>query len=307
MLNYRKNKKKIAFHRQYNQYSGGHQKVRDYLDHCMAYGQLDVSLWCESSSKVNANLFSDIPGITYQQSYAPQDADIVFLAGMDWKNYLPFYDEKQTKVNLIQHVRHGDKRHPLFQFLQFKAVRLCVSQAVYDAIIPYANGPCYVIKMGHEIPNIKLHRDIDVYVLATKQPSLGKQITTVLQQRGYHVVIHDEPTERSMVYQAMAAAKVTLALPNKTEGFYLPGIEAMQLSGWAVIPDCIASREYSSPGANITMCELSADSCLHAIEAATSAMQTWTYFLHKRAGVKRAREYKPQVERQTLYRVLDSL
>jgi hypothetical protein len=53
------------------------------------------------------------------------------------------------------------------------------------------------------------------------------------------VVIHDTPTEREQVYQAMAESVVVIPLPNKTEGFFLPGIEA--LADWAVVPDCIAS------------------------------------------------------------------
>jgi len=93
---------------------------------------------------------------------------------MDWQVYLPFFDLKQVKINLIQHVRHGDKSHPLFEFLKHKAIRLCVSEAVKEAIEPYANGPYFTIKMGHRIPKISRPKRYDLYILATKQPQLGQ-------------------------------------------------------------------------------------------------------------------------------------
>ena len=247
------NDKRISFFRQYLGYTGGHQKVRDYLEHFLAMGWRP-SLHVEGQALTNSNLFENIAGVEYQDNYDPSDFDVVFLAGMDWKYFLPHRHSGHTVINLIQHVRHGDEKEALFKYLREPAIRLCVSQAVKDAIEPYANGPCHVVKMGHNLPRIKKAvNKVDLYILANKQPQLGRALASWATEIGYTVKIHTQTTDTQDVHSAMASATITIALPNVTEGFYLPGIEGMWLSDWVIVPDCIANKEYSSKVANITI------------------------------------------------------
>lgn len=300
-------KKNISFHRQYGSYSGGHQKVCDYIQHTVASGVFAPSLYLANSSNVQKHLFNHIQGLEYLPQYNPKLADVVFLAGMDWQAYQPFFNPKQVKINLIQHVRHGDKNQPLFQFLQHRAIRLCVSEAVKDAIEPYANGPCFTIRMGHDIPKLSRPKCYDLYILATKQPQLGKQLFEWANSMGLRVMIHDTATERELVYQAMAESVVAITLPNKTEGFFLPGIEAMALADWAVVPDCIASREYSLSRANISLCELNIQACQKAIEDAITQVKGWKSFIGKWHGRRLSNSYSPKQERQTYQHILHQL
>jgi hypothetical protein len=300
-------KKSIAFHRQYYAYSGGHQKVCDYLRHTIAFEGYLPSLWLDNCSVVQSQLFDDIKGVDYVEKYAPDKADAVFLAGMDWQAYQPFFDAQQPKINLIQHIRHGDKNHPLFQFLQHRAIRLCVSDAVRDAILPYANGPCITIRMGHKIPKRVSPKRYDLYILAPKQPELGKQLFVWANSIGLRVLMHDVPTERELVYQAMAESVVAIPLPNKTEGFFLPGIEAMALADWAVVPDCIASREYTLPTANVSSCQLNLASCQQAIEDALQKATRWRSVFSRRKGEKICRSYDPANERRSFHHVLKQI
>lgn len=300
-------KKSISFHRQYYAYSGGHQKVCDYLHHTVACEAFSPSLWLDNCSKVQSQLFDDIKGVAYPFEYAPDQADVVFLAGMDWQAYQPFFDSEQPKINLIQHIRHSYKSHPLFEFLQHKAIRLCVSDAVRDAITPFANGPCMTIKMGHHVPNIIRPKQFDLYILATKQPELGKQLFEWASGIGLRVLIHDKATERELVYQAMAESVIAIPLPNKSEGFFLPGIEAMALADWAVVPDCIASREYSLPMANISSCQLNFEDCQQVIKESLGKVKQWRNLLAKWRGKRVCASYDPVKERQSFHKVLQQL
>jgi hypothetical protein len=301
------NIKTISFHRQYLSYTGGHQKVRDYIGHTITESKFKPMIWLNNKSKVRSGLFDEIEGLAYQESYAPSEADIVFLAGMDWDAYRPFFDERQVKLNLIQHVRHADESHPLFKFLNHKAIRICVSDAVREAIEPFANGPCITIKMGHQLPKMKLTKKHDLYILATKQPELGAKIKLWALNEGYTVFMHDHSVERELVHQAMAQSRIALVLPNKTEGFYLPGIEAMGLADWAVVPDCIASREYSVNNANITMCHLSFGGCIEAIQLAFYRVNRWSKWIKQRAGRKISYGYKLDAEGIAYREVLRNL
>lgn len=270
------NNKHISFFRHYHGYTGGHRKVRDYLDHFIALGW-HPSLYLSNKAATNTELFSNISGVHYQDEYNPTKADVVFLAGMDWQFYLPLRQENQKVINLIQHIRHGDSAQALFKYLREPAIRLCVSNAVKDAIAPYANGPCHVVKMGHTLPYIKSDILWDIYILANKQASLGEELAEWARELGYRVNIDTQTTDSRKVHTAMASADVTIALPHATEGFYLPGIESMWLSKSAVVPYCVANKEYANRFANIYMPEYNKK----AIQNATLNA------LHKNTCIKR--------------------
>ncbi|MDC8833022.1 hypothetical protein [Alteromonas gilva] len=244
--------KRISFLRYYHGYTGGHQKVRDYLDHFVDAGW-QPSLYLSNKAATEKSLFSEIPGVDYQCNYQPAGFDTIFLAGMDWQHYLPLRDKSQTVINLIQHVRHGDPEEPLFQYLQEPAIRLCVSSAVKEAIQPFANGPCYTIRMGHRFPEVKARRQWDLYILANKQADLGAELYDWATGLGFNVKIDKSTQEHRDVIASMAASAITVALPNPTEGFYLPGVEAMHYSKAAVVPYCVANREYFNTFANLFM------------------------------------------------------
>lgn len=295
--------KSISFIRHYGGYTGGHQKVRDYLSHFVALGWTP-SLYLEKRARTNAELFDGITGVTYQSEYCPEDSDIVFLAGMDWQSYLSGKNRDKPVINLIQHVRHGNPEEPLFQFLKEPAIRLCVSDAVRQVIEPYANGPCHVIKMGHYIKPLKRTKTRDVYILANKQPDLGQDLAKWAEREGLSSLIHTSTVEHQTVIEAMASSRVTICLPHKTEGFYLPGIEAMYYSDTAVVPYCIANAEYFGRHANILMPDLNVDSITGAVLDALTRpllLKPW----RKLNGRKIALSYSLKNERKELLRCLN--
>lgn len=296
------NQKRISFIRHYHGYTGGHKKVRDYLSHFIELGWTP-SLYLSNQARTNRTLFTSLPGVTYQTNYEPDHADVVFLAGMDWQTYLPTHQEQKPIVNLIQHVRHGDSKEPLFQYLQYPAIRLCVSEAVREAILPHANGPCHVIKMGHEFTQIKRRAIRDIYILATKQPQLGAELQQWAQREGLDVLCHTKTQESTTVVEAMASSDITVVLPHKTEGFYLPGIEAMRYSRTAIVPYCVANKEYYSRFSNMHMPHYT----LPAIQASiTQALNTSAIYRSSQGLIGRflSRQYTIDNERKQLARCL---
>ena len=281
--------KTISFYRQYHGYTGGHQKVRDYISHTLSLGY-QPSLYLQNKALTNQALFSNISGVKYQLNYQPSECDIVFLAGMDWQEFLVSDATHKPVVNLIQHVRHGNKNEPLFDFLSRPAIRICVSDAVKEAIQPYANGPCYTVKMGHNLPAVLNNKTTDLYILANKQPELGHKLNTWAKKLGMNTQIHDTTTERNIVHNAMTKARVTVALPHTTEGFYLPGIEGMWASDMVVVPNCVANKEYHHSWSNLLIPEYSLNEIKSSVKHAMN-IKGIELVIRKYVGQKIARKY----------------
>lgn len=294
--------KTISFHRRYYAYSGGHQKVRDYIDHFLAFNH-SVLLYTEGQAETNPNLFSHISRVTTQNEYAPQHAELVFLAGMDWNAYLSTRAEHSTIINLIQHVRHADRQNPLFNFLSKPAIRLCVSETVKNAIQPYANGPCHTINMGIRLPKVEQNKKTDLYILASKQPRLGNAIYSWAHRKGIKTILHSEKQTRNEVINAMANSKVTVALPNETEGFFLPSLEAMYYSDIAIIPYCIVNKEYHHPLSNLVVPEYDEENIKSEILNALT-MPKWQLAAKRYIGRKIVKRYSLHSEREALRKVI---
>lgn len=256
----------ISFHRQFTAYTGGHQKVLDYLQHSLAYTGLTCDLYVDNRNE-KSNIFTGLYGINYQNKYNPVSADIVFLAGVDWKAYASFFNSKQKKINLIQHLRHADPTSEQFYHLQHRAIRICVSKVVRDAIAPFANGPCLHIPMGHDFPEISpFDNKVDIYIQAKKRPGVGKKIAEWASNNHLTYILHDELQSKENVLRAMSSAYLSVLLPNRTEGFYLPGIEAALYSQRVLMTDCIANAEYANISEGFSVCDYSLTSIIAKLE-----------------------------------------
>lgn len=295
---------KVSFIRNYTSYTGGHQKVRDYMQHFIDLGW-HTSFYKRGTSQTEPRLFSCISGVNYQAQYQPEDADLVFLAGMDWQDYLALGIKNKNIINLIQHVRHADPAQPLFEFLSQPAIRICVSESVRQAILPHANGPVHTIPMGHRISKKPEKRTNDIYILANKQPELGNKLADYFLSHQYSVICHNKYVQKHEVLNAMASSHISITLPHITEGFYLPGIEAMALSDIAIVPDCVASVEYTKGFNNAMRCILDYHSIIDAHSLAKKNIQSPVKLaLLKYIGMKTVKSHSLEKERFTLNKLL---
>lgn len=259
------------FYRDFQEYTGGHQKVADYFQHLKGLPEFVVNIAFSSNTRWDeSNPW--FPAYQEQQiNYLPVDYDYVFLAGMDWTVYLPSPRPKnQPVINLIQHVRHADPAQPMHQFLSQRAVRICVSPEVAAAInaTGKVNGPVFTIANGIDIPAIEpQQKRHDVLIFGPKNPQLAKELKNNFAQQSIHAACVTDWLPREELLMLLSSSRIAVMLPNPTEGFYLPALESMYYADITIVPDCVGNRsfchnrqnclipEYNSAAVEAAVCE----------------------------------------------------
>ncbi|MYF27518.1 MAG: glycosyltransferase family 4 protein, partial [Gammaproteobacteria bacterium] len=235
----------VWFHRQFRRLTGGHLKHAHYFDHVRrlpGYAPR-ISFTAETGASLHPDqrrLWPPRKGV-YAERWRPSRPDILFLAGLDWRylidnglDALP-----NPRINLIQSVRHAHEDTELHSYLKQRAVRICVSEEVAEALrtTGQVNGPVFTIENGMQTPPlVALHRvaaDLlprrrrSVIVVGYKRPELANALSERLTDAKvpHHLLLDFLPREQFLA--ALAGAEVTVCLPNAEEGFYLPALEAM--------------------------------------------------------------------------------
>ena len=246
----------VLFHRKYRRFHGGHLKVWHYFNHVLATPGYDArvlfdanSAWDDSNPWIGARdrVLESLDG------FMP---DVLFVAGRDWQRLegLGLLDGGIPIVNLIQHVRHADEWSIQSQYLKRRALRICVSPEVEEAVVAAgSDGPTVVIPNGVDVPEIAAgaeERPVDLLIAGLKQPVLAGRIAEELTSPDLSIAVLTDHVDQSAFFEAMRRARVTLFLPNEEEGFYLPAIEGMALGTVVVCPDCVGNRSFCLPGVN---------------------------------------------------------
>jgi hypothetical protein len=247
--------KTVLFERRFVKFQGGHLKAYHYFTHILSSREWTAkvrfsedSVWDEGNPW-RAHL---------QNVLAPGErceADVHFLGGRDWER-IPEVERENPlvpRVNLIQHTRHGFPGDPRRPFLRHRAVRICCSEEVAESIrAAGANGPVFTNPYGldpGELPKPLPSdaKDVDLLIVAIKQPSLGRRLRSSLRRPGRGLVLLEEPVLRPAFLEMVNHARVTLFLPHKDEGFYIPALEGMGLDTLVVCPDCVGNRSFCLP------------------------------------------------------------
>lgn len=263
----------VLFYRDFQAYSGGHQKVADYFDHLASTKSFKPFINFSETSRWDVfNPWKDKDSVIY----LPINYDYVFLAGMDWKKYLAIeHSAQQPIINLIQHVRHADPSEDVFEYLSQPAIRICVSHQVANAIqeTGRVNGPVFTIPNGVDLPELKLEKAYDLLILGIKQPELASAIYEQLLASGLRILLVNEQVPRTQWFEYLAMSQVALLLPHTTEGFYLPALEAMKYCGVVVVPDCIGNRDFCKNNKNCLMPQYNRESILASTMQALGMLQ----------------------------------
>jgi hypothetical protein len=247
----------VLFHRKYRRFHGGHLKVWPYFNHVLNAPGYDARVMFDANSTWDSsNPWNDARDrvIDSLDGFVP---DVLFVAGRDWQRLLGLglLDRDIPILNLIQHVRHADEWSIQSQYLSSKAIRICVSPEVADAVIAAGSrGPTLIIPNGAEIPGIASlatgARPVDLLIAGLKQPVLSTRIANALAAPDRALEVLTDHVPQDAFFDAMRRAKVTLFLPNEEEGFYLPALEGMALGTVVVCPDCVGNRSFCLPGVN---------------------------------------------------------
>jgi hypothetical protein len=247
----------VLFHRNFQRFQGGHLKVFHYFAHVRssASHQARVRLSADSVwDETNPWWRSPEALVGPEEEIAP---DVLFLAGMDWRA-LDQGRRARSQVpiiNLVQDFRAVREDGPLREFLAHRAIRVCVSEQVAEALQGRASpeGPVLTVPIAIDLEQLPRARPVqergtDCVVLAFKDPPLGSAIARRLSGSGYRVRLLDRPLPRAGLLDAMADARVSVHLPASVEGAYMPALESMALGTAVVCPDAVGNRGFCRDG-----------------------------------------------------------
>ncbi len=247
---------KLLFHRHYRQFQGGHLKVFHYFRHAQDLPGWRPQIYFHPDSRWDAGN----PWLPWRSKclkrFEPHNADMLFLAGMDWMA-LPESQRRlwpRPVINLVQGVRHANPDLALYGFLSCRAVRICVSHEVKEALeaTQAVNGPLLVIPNGLELGELTPPNETQgqgrLLVVGNKCPQAAHKLVGDLRpaasRAGFQVTLLDAPLPRPAFLTALAEAEIAVFLPLPQEGFYLPALEAMALGRLVVCPDCVGNRSF---------------------------------------------------------------
>jgi glycosyltransferase involved in cell wall biosynthesis len=301
---------RVLFYRDLIAHTGGHQKVADYFGHLQSSFkfQPDIS-FSERTHWDSSNPW--FPTYQYKSVvYNPLKYDLVFLAGTDWQQYLSFAGKSNKPViNFIQHVRHADPVSDVFEFLSQPAVRICVSQQVADAIqaTSRVNGPVFTIPNGVDLPLLARDKAYDLIILGIKQPAFAKAIHQRLASSGLRILVVDQWVPREEWFGLLAASRLALLLPNPTEGFYLPALEAMYYSDLVVVPDCIGNRDFCMPEQNCLMPAYDVESVLTNVNRGLALLNSEELAQLKHNAANMVRAHSLANERKAFLKIMGDM
>jgi len=264
-------KKIVLFRRDFQRFTGGHLKVWHYFNHVLASEAYAPRIAFTPDSKWDAtNPWNGAK--QYICDWNPNAADALFLAGKDWEA-VSNLNAKQPVVNLIQHPRHANPDDKVSGFLRNRAIRICVSQQVADAIngTGKVNGPVFVIPNALDTSGFPMipdqtERPIQVLLCGLKAPDLAREIDRRLQaDENVAVTPLLDWVPRSEFLMRASQARIVVTLPRSLEGFYLPALEAMACGAIVICPDCVGNRDFCHDGANCFRPAYQADAIVGAI------------------------------------------
>lgn len=299
--------KTVLFHRNYRGYSGGHGKVFDYYNHVkQAAGWAPVIYLTPDS-----NRDSPWAGEPVAPQYEPESADVLFLAGTDWRalDRHAGVETRKPVVNFVQGLRHAVAGDPRFEFLSRPATRICVSEEVAAALAATGrcNGPIHVIRAGLDLSELPAPgaKDIDVFIAGLKKPKLALELEARLRARGFLVDCAAAHETRPNFLARMNRARVAVTLPQEIEGLFLPALEGMALGAAVVCPDAVGNRGFC---VNDVTC-LVPSASLQDLEAAAVAL-VGDAALRARLGIagrEKVQMFNIDIERRRFMNILESL
>jgi hypothetical protein len=303
----------VLFHRKYRRFHGGHLKVWHYFNHVLAAPGFDAQVHFDANSSWDtSNPWTQASGhvIDTVDGLSP---DALFVAGRDWQRLdeLGLLDRGIPVLNLIQHLRHAQEWSIQSNYLDRKAIRICVSPEVAAAVEEAGSrGSTVVIPNGMDVPVVdsagRMVKSVDLLIAGMKQPVLAARVGEQFAPTTRSVEVLTEHVPRDAFLDAIRRARVTLFIPNEEEGFYLPALEGMALGTIVVCPDCIGNRSFCLPGQNAFRPAFRFDDIVRDVENALTLSEPLAAALRKRS-LETARHHSLDAEREQFGQVLANL
>lgn len=306
----------VLFFRNFISFQGGHLKVWNYYQYLNKLSAYTPKIFFSKKSVWDRNpwLGNCVP----EKEWRPNSADILFLAGVDWVRLEGIeLDEKIPVINLIQGLRHADPSDRRFQYLSQKAIRICVSKEVADALkkTKQVNGPIYTVPNGIDLSLIQhvitatregSNKQKDVLISGLKNHDFAKKIEARLREMGLFVETLYDGIPRKLYLEKIAEAKVSIFLPRTKEGFYLPAIESMALGTLVICPDCIGNRSFCKDNINCFMPKYEIEFIVEKTRLAMT-MDNLKYAEMIKQGKQTSRHYSLAEEEQSFLEIMKKI
>lgn len=256
---------------------GGVVKIFDYVNHAIKSGYKPV-ICCPYPFERDLPLFQ-IPRF----SNLTPDHDLKFiplervtigphdLAYFSWPPHYQVLEERMSRwtaheqvIHIVQNVRHSNPSFAqgyALRLLTRPMSRIMTNDVVLEATRPYLNESSLtsVINLGHEAGFFSgtrsdgLHSPIRV-AYTTWKSKLGDQIAERVRRGSLGSKFEFAAVREHVSWQQLRElyqwADIFLATPNPEEGFYMPGLEAMEAGAIVVTPDVGGNMAYCEFGSN---------------------------------------------------------
>lgn len=309
-------KKKVLFYQHFGRQGvvrGAHHKSYDFFHHIKSFSDFEPYIFFDKDSIWDANipwfsLYKTMPTLK-ELDFEP---DILFLnSGKDWIRYSQYKKiEPETPiVSPVNNFRATKPGHPSFDFLGRKAVRLCPSPEIYDAVKDHPNTVGETIYMPNgvgisgEALSLKNNKTIDALIVGNKNPSLANQLFDEIKDLNLNVEVINGWISKTEFQIKLAQSKISIHLPKHVEEHYIPGIEAMMLNSFVIIPDCIGNRSYSKNQETCIMTSYDLAGFKIALQDVLSLSDDDFKGIVKFAE-KSTHQYSTEIERESLYKAL---
>ncbi len=301
----------VLFQCNLRNFRGAHLKLWDYFQHVLAAPGFTPritftarSRWDETNPWLNAREY-------VVEDWRSLPVDVFFVGGRQWDlaEQHPDWGPDTPVINFVQHVHHADPTNDRYAHLSRRAIRICVAEEVEQALkeTGIVCGPLIVIPNGVDLGEFPRRDDerhsVDVLIAALKRPEIGVRLQERLERPGRRVRLLTERLPRPEYLRQLQAARVTVFLPNDTEGFYLPALEGMGVDTLVVCPDCIGNRTFCIPGYNSFRPPFVVEELVEATEAALALPQEQARRMRANA-LATVERYSLRRERQAFHDVL---
>ena len=315
--------RRVWFYREYERFFGGHLKHAHYFDHVRRMpGFAPVITFGgepghESLLDERGRLWPAGSGGTVP-CWEPEPGDVFFVEGaLDWPYLIDNGLETfpNPRINLIQHVRHAHEDNVRYRFLSERAIRICVSQEVADAIAATGrtNGPILTIPNGVDVTPFEPGADgspagfdarpLPVTIVGYKSPELARALSERLDAEGIGHRLLAELLDRDTFLGLLSDTRIAVCLPRPEEGFYLPALEAMASGCLVVTLDCIGNRGFCHHEENCLVASHDAGSLFDTTRNALAMSDPECARMHGRAR-ETAVEHSLEAERARFHAVL---
>ena len=317
--------RRVWFHRGFAPLSGGQVKHAHYFEHvrCTPGFRPVITFSREAPNEFHARARRSLWRVEEDEMaerWEPTAGDLFFLAGVDWR-YLAEcgrVDPANPRINLIQGVQHAREDTELYAYLAERAVRICVSPEVADAISATgrARGPVLTIPNGSDVapfepteegspPDYERRRH-GVTIVGYKRPELARRLSERLHAHRIEHLLPARLLGRNAFLDLLAESRVALCLPYAEEGFYLPALEAMASGCLVVTMDGIGNRGFCRHEKTCLMAEPHPDSLLEMTRRALAIPGPERGLFHRRARAIAVR-HSLDAERERFQAVLGDI